>query len=123
MDLILKYNSVFYSLTESCKALSVELRNDLLNVYESLQGIYALSFTMDGRSSWVSDDTAVWFNSQHGVWIFGFLGSIGTISHYMYSDPAEFAKDPQDIAGWQYWDHTDSQYKIGSDDITIQCGM
>lgn len=53
----------------------------------------------------------------------GFLGSIGTISHSMFSDPAEFAKDPQDIVGWHYWDYTDSQYKIGSDDITIQCGM
>ena len=78
---------------------------------------------MDGRSSWISDDRAIWFNSQHGVWIFGFLGSIGTISHSMFSDPAEFAKDPQDIVGWHYWDYTDSQYKIGSDDITIQCGM
>ena len=89
------------------------------------QGIYELSETINGKSSWKSATQAIWYYPEHNIWAIGSLSDIGRIPNWgissfgppytKYDSPQKVPKDK-----WNYWDG--KHFALASStDIIIQC--
>ena len=83
-------------LFSDCSNVSVNLKNEVLNQYEYLQGDYQISTTVNGEPSWKNGAYAIWFMSNNkvcsqyglacGKWIIGPLNRIGEDYSLISSD-------------------------------------
>ena len=65
------------------------LKNDVLASQGSLQGIYGVYQTSNGRTSWKSASKAIWYNPDYEDWAIGELEHIGTKIEELYSFGAQ----------------------------------
>ena len=65
-------------LVSECQNIQVILQNEILSKNEWLEGSYQLDQIVNGRSSWTSVSSAIWFIPEYNNWAIGNLGSIGT---------------------------------------------
>ena len=68
-------------LVSECQNIQVILQNEILSKHEWLEGLegsYQLDQIVNGRSSWISVSSAIWFIPDYNEWAIGKLGSIGT---------------------------------------------
>ena len=86
------------------------LKNDVLASKGSLQGIYGVYQTSNGRTSWKSASKAIWF--QYGYWFIGELKDIGTWNREIKSNGDQGDRSPSDVPNGK-WN------KDG--DIIVQC--
>ena len=65
-------------LISESEGLQVILQNEVLSKHEWLEGSYQLDQIVNGRSSWISVSSAIWFIPEYNNWAIGNLGKIGT---------------------------------------------
>ena len=88
------------------------LKNDVLASKGSLQGIYGVYQTTNGRTSWKSASRAIWFVPHWNDWAIGELKDIGTKTEGIKSNGDQGDRSPSDVPN-EEWN------KDG--DIIIQC--
>ena len=88
------------------------LKNDVLASKGSLQGVYGVYQTTNGRTSWKSGSKAIWYVPSWQQWFIGELEDIGT-------------RTTPEIAAWWQGDRSPSDVpndKWNEDgDIIVQC--
>ena len=65
-------------LVSECQNIQVILQNEVLSKHEWLEGSYQLDQIVNGRSSWISLSSAIWFIPEYNQWAIGNLEKIGT---------------------------------------------
>ena len=88
------------------------LINDVLASKGSLQGIYGVYQTTNGRTSWKSGSNAIWFAPDGNDWFIGDLEDIGTETRQIKSNGDQGDRSPSDVPN-------DEWNKDG--DIIVQC--
>ena len=86
------------------------LKNDVLASKGSLQGIYGVYQTTNGRTSWKSASKAIWSKSSY--WAIGKLEDIGSWNEEIKSNHDQGDRSPSDVPN-------DEWNKDG--DIIVQC--
>ena len=56
------------------------LKNEVLTHHGEYQGTYELSESVNGKPSWTSQSTAIWYSQHPKIWVIGNLNDIGQIS-------------------------------------------
>ena len=92
--------------------MEVILKNDVLASKGSLQGIYGVYQTTNGRTSWKSTSKAIWFVPDWDDWAIGHLSNIGTRTYEIRSYGDQDERSPSDVPNNE-WN------KDG--DIIVQC--
>ena len=88
------------------------LKNDGLSRYGSLQGIYGVYQTTNGRTSWKSASKAIWFVPRWYDWAIGELEDIGTKNEEIRTFGDFRDKSPSDVPNNE-WNN--------DGDIIVQC--
>ena len=88
------------------------LKNDVLASKGSLQGIYGVYQTSNGRPSWKSGSNAIWYYPRQKDWSIGELEDIGTKTSKIRAFGDFRDKSPSDVPNNE-WN------KDG--DIIVQC--
>ena len=88
------------------------LKNDVLASKGSLQGIYGVYQTTNGRTSWKSASKAIWYIPDYDDWAIGELEDIGTETRYIYSYSGQGDRSPSDVPNDE-WNE--------DGDIIVQC--
>ena len=71
---------------QDCQTVNVDLKNEVLNKYEYLQGDYQISTAINEKASWKNGAYAIWYvPNEYGKWIIGPLNSIGEDSSWISS--------------------------------------
>ena len=65
-------------LVSECQNIQVILQNEVLSKHGLLDGSYQLDQIVNGRSSWISFSSAIWFIPEYNEWAIGSLEKIGT---------------------------------------------
>ena len=88
------------------------LKNDVLASKGSLQGIYGVYQTTNGRTSWKSGSKAIWYYPRHKEWVIGKLEDIGTWIREIKSNGDQGDRSPSDVPNDE-WNE--------DGDIIVQC--
>ena len=88
------------------------LKNDVLVSKGSLQGIYGVYQTTNGRTSWKSGSKAIWFRPSWNGWVIGELEDIGTRTYEIDSRINQGDRSPSDVPNDE-WNE--------DGDIIVQC--
>ena len=88
------------------------LKNDVLANQGSLQGIYGVYQTTNGRTSWKSGSKAIWFVPDWNDWAIGELKNIGTETLEIKSNGDQGDRSPSDVPNDE-WNE--------DGDIIVQC--
>ena len=88
------------------------LKNDVLVSKGSLQGIYGVYQTTNGRTSWKSGSKAIWYIPDYDDWAIGELEDIGTTTREISAYDEQVDISPSDVPN-------DKWNKDG--DIIVQC--
>ena len=88
------------------------LKNNVLSNEGSLQGIYGVYQTTNGRTSWKSGSKAIWNIPDYDDWAIGDLSNIGTKTYEIVSYGGQGDRSPSDVPN-RKWN------KDG--DIIVQC--
>ena len=88
------------------------LKNDVLASKDSLQGIYGVYQTTNGRTSWKSASKAIWFVPHWNDWVIGDLSNIGTGIRELKSEGDQGDRSPSDVPNNE-WNE--------DGDIIVQC--
>ena len=80
------------------------MKNDALEKQNGRQGLYQSSSCINGRKSWISSSSVIWYFPQYQEWYIGPLDGIGfriaSIGHQGgFNCPYNVTND-----NWQYWD-------------------
>ena len=86
------------------------LKNDVLASKGSLQGIYGVYQTTNGRTSWKSGSNTIWYIPDYDDWAIGDLEDIGTETHEIYSYGDQGDRSPSDVPNEEW-----------NQDIIVQC--
>ena len=97
--------------------MRVTLKNKALKSRSYLQGIYQPSSTVNGRPSWTTASSAIWYIPKFKEWAIGTLDNIGTPYKGIKSEEVDELVDPQNVVSWQYytgseWNSTDDKNDI-----------
>ena len=90
------------------------LKNDVLASKGSLQGIYGVYQTTNGRTSWKSASKAIWFAPDWNDWAIGELKNIGTKNEEIKSNGDQGDRSPSDVPNNEWNDNENG-------DIIVQC--
>ena len=88
------------------------LKNDVLASKGSLQGIYGVYQTSNGRTSWKSASKAIWYIPDYDDWSIGELEDIGTKTREIRSNGDQGDRSPSDVPNDE-WNE--------DGDIIVQC--
>ena len=91
---------------DCCLIVRISLTNELLNAgLGFLNGDYEISTMPNGKTSWINDDYAIWYNSQDypGYWLIGDLADIGELMGAMVAIN-DFYGLIDGENEWHYWD-------------------
>ena len=88
------------------------LKNDVLASKGSLQGIYGVYQTTNGRTSWKSTSKAIWYIPYFDDWAIGDLSNIGTTTREIISNGDQGDRSPSDVPNDE-WNE--------DGDIIVQC--
>ena len=99
------------------------LKNDVLASKGSLQGIYGVYQTTNGRTSWKSGSKAIWFVPRWNDWAIGDLKNFGAKTWEIKTDDVNRDDSPSDIPNykWMYYDNIEWIKPGISGDIQIKC--
>ena len=87
---------------QCCQTVIVSLKNNVLAIYESYQGIYQISETVYGQPSWIKDDKAIWYTEVNS-WVIGTVQYIGSLTCRMYTYPSSGGLTDE-LNDWKYYD-------------------
>ena len=79
---------------------------------------------MNGKPSWVSNNQAIWWISQHNEWGIGDLKSLGTDIRGITAVTGDKSKSglPNDQKyTWKYWDGKSFVTIPDANDISVEC--
>ena len=98
----------------------VDLKNEVLSIHNDKQGTYEKYGIVNGRRSWKTATSAIWFIPEFNNWAIGDLKNISTKFRYIASK-ADFGDRMDDPSNkWYYW--KDKKWQtIQSGDIIIRC--
>ena len=102
--------------------MKVELKNDVLRKHNDYQGTFEKYQIVNGRRSWKTATSAIWFIPEFNNWAIGDLENIGTKTRVIASktDFGDRMDDPSNK--WDYWSTKDEEWQtIQSGDIIIRC--
>ena len=77
--------------------MEVILKNDVLASKGSLQGIYGVYQTINGRTSWKSGSNSIWYIPDYDDWLIGDLEGIGTKTREIKSNGDQGDRSPSDV--------------------------
>ena len=108
-----------------CLAVIVTLKNSALASpwywYDSYQGMYQISDPINGKPTWILPPYAIWYNSEHGDWLIGFLDDIGQNLCTFYASDDYGGLDDSNNQ-WNYWHSWDGNFvSAGANDVNITC--
>ena len=107
------YSSVADELL-SCQTIKITLKNEVLTHHGECQGTYELSESVNGKPSWTSQSTAIWFFQDRNVWMIGHLNDPDQISRTIVTnDLLPRAKENVVVCL--------CHGKIDSNDFSIEC--
>ena len=109
---------------DDCQTILVELKNGALINQIVIQGVYQTSQCINGRKSWISSSTAIWYVPQYQVWFIGPLDAIGTtISGMVSVGYQDDLNCPYNIpnGNWEYYDGRSWILPEDVNDISIGC--
>ena len=92
--------------------MEVILKNDVLSGKGSLQGIYGVYQTTNGRTSWKSGSKAIWYYPGLKEWFIGELEDIGTTTREISAYDDQGDRSPSDVPNDE-WNE--------DGDIIVQC--
>ena len=99
------------------------MKNDVLSHQGKFQGIYQISDPINGKQSWTSGSTAIWY--WQGYWLIGSLDNIGTavceISANGYDGGLDDSLLDDDNNEWQYWIPGNGWMFASPNDVSIDC--
>ena len=97
------------------------MTNDALISQGSLQGIYGVYQTTNGKTSWKSTFQAIWYVPDWKDWAIGKLENIGNETCGIWSNNDEDYKGPSDIPDntWKYYNN--GKQNNGDGNIMVQC--
>ena len=87
---------------QCCQTVIVSLKNNVLAIYESYQGIYQISETVYGQASWKKDGMAIWYTEVNS-WDIGPVQYIGSLYSRMYTMPT-LGGLTDELNDWMYYD-------------------
>ena len=125
--IIEKFSKIFNSKSIyfwiDCDIITVDLKNDANEWQGVRKGTYKISETINGKPSWISNDQAIWWVPEDGVWLIGSLDVIGSRFGGLVGVPS----DKNDL-GMPYYQKYNWQYgngnfftTPGANDIKVQC--
>ena len=100
------------------------MKNVLLESQGKRQGIYQKSAEVNGKPSWVSNNQAIWWISQHNEWGIGDLTSLGTDIRGITGvtdDKSKSGLPNNQKYTWKYWNGKSFITTPGPNDINIEC--
>ena len=94
------------------------MKNNVLSHQGSRQGIYHISDPINGKQSWTSGSTAIWY--AQGRWNIGSLDNIGTgvCGIFGFDD---YGGLDDDNKVWKYFDMGNGWLTAGANDVSIDC--
>ena len=86
-----------------CGSLHVRLYFDVLLNQGDLEGIYQSSYPVNGKPSWTSETSVIFYNPIYKAWAIGEKRDIGYLNGGINSlgDPEQ--DYPQNVVSWRYW--------------------
>ena len=94
---------------QDCQTVNVDLKNEVLNKYEYLQGDYQLSTAINEKPSWKNGAYAIWYvPSEYGKWIIGSLDRIGEDFSWISTGPHGDDESLTNVFNsWNFWNGND----------------
>ena len=106
---------------DDCLTILVELKNGALENQGGRRGVYQASQCINGRKSWISSSSVIWYFPQYQEWYIGPLDGIGLgiISMGHQGD----LNCPYNVTNnnWQYWDGRSWTLSDDVKDISLTC--
>ena len=112
------------SLSSECQNIEVILKNKVLEIQFSYQGIYRVYKTVNGKASWRATSQAIWYVPSINEWSIGNLKDIGTATVGFVTIGEQGDKSPSDVPNdrWKYYDgYADEWKNAESGDVSIEC--
>jgi hypothetical protein len=104
---------------DCCLIVRISLTNELLNAgLEFLNGDYELSIMLNGQTSWINGEYAIWYYS--GYWVVGNLVDIGSNAIYMHTSNDFYGLTDEENE-WNYLDGSSWIPPTDQSDIQITC--
>ena len=107
-----------------CKKIRVDLKNVLLESQGERLGIYEKSAVGNEKPSWISNNQAIWWISQHNEWGIGDLNSLGTDIRGITGvtdDENKFGLPNDPKYTWKYWNGESFTTSPDANDINVEC--
>ena len=107
-----------------CETIGIFLKNRALSAHPSKQGNYTVSEKVNGKTSWISNTSAIWY--KNGVWTVGKLEDKGETENNGIETEDGYGDlhCPYDIKRWFFYDGViDNGWALPDfeKDIRIQC--
>ena len=96
------------------------LKNDVLASKGSLQGIYGVYQTTNGRTSWKSASKAIWYIPDYDDWAIGDLEDIGTKTREIKSNGDQSNRSPSEVPN-NKWHYYKNGWKNVDGEIIVKC--
>ena len=102
----------------SCQTIKITLKNEVLTNHGQFQGIYEISAPVNGKPSWTSQSSAIWYIPDYNMWTIGNLNDIGKSFGVIYITGMLLGAN--EIGKWK---HIQGKMltKIDIDDFCIEC--
>ena len=112
-----------------CQTIVVTLKNGALALQSEKQGIYQRAEKVNGKTSWISSNMAIWYDTdKHGTvfhdWIVGPLGELGGNTGGLASTGNQgMSSCPYDVSmdAWKYAITNDKWTIADANDVSIEC--
>ena len=102
----------------SCQTIKITLKNEVLTHHGECQGTYETSALVNGKPSWTSQSTAIWYSQDDNDWQIGDLINIGTDLGIIYTDGMLLT--PNKNGKWMY-DIEEMWKELDTNDFSIEC--
>ena len=97
------------------------MKDGVLNEGVSVEGTYKLSAEVNGKESWITSSTAIWYRPEYKDWMIGNLADRGTQSAYIVSRFVYELERPYDVEYWNYYQFGGWVTNGSATDVIVKC--
>ena len=107
-----------------CQTIVITLKNGAQQAQSSRQGIYQRAEKVNGKTSWISSNMAIWYVTVFDDWMIGPLGELGGNTGGLASTGNQgMSSCPYDVSmdAWKYAIPNNGWTIADANDVSIEC--
>ena len=85
------------------------------------EGTFHLSSDVNGRESWTTSSSAIWYLPEYKDWLIGNLDERGTRSRFITSRFVYDLEQPYDVEYWNYYQFGGWVTNGSATDVIVKC--